>query len=164
MSTESATGSEYLDLTGAPVSVGFLAMEYYGIMFNRTYAISATKTMVCGAKAFGSVGSPRSALGMYKWRDPRNFIGRKTQDKYRGVNLESPEFLAVDKDNFQIYCADIAGIAFSPKKKMSMGGIPHSGTITLRFAGQKAREFILLGDQDGVEIEAKLRAVCPNAK
>ncbi|MCJ7706902.1 MAG: hypothetical protein MUO38_04700 [Anaerolineales bacterium] len=164
MPTDSVPGSEYLDFTGASVLVSFLAMEYFGLMLNRTYAISATKTMVCGAKMFGAVGSPRSALGIHRWRDPRNFIDRKTQDKYRGVSPESPEFLAVNKDNFQIYCADIVGIAFSPKKKLSMGGIPHSGTITLEFKDRKPREFILLGDQDGAEIETKLRSICSNAR
>jgi hypothetical protein len=163
MATNSVPGSEYLDFTGAAVAVSFLAMEYFGLMLNRTYAISATKTMICGAKMFGTVGSPRSGLGIYRWRDPRNFIDRKTQDKYRGVSPESREFLAVNKDNFQIRSADVVGIAFSPKKKLSMGGIPHSGTITLALRDHKPREFILLGDQDGAEIEMKLRSICPNA-
>lgn len=164
MSAERDPGSDYLDFTGAVVSVGFLAMEYYGLILNRTFAISATNTMVSGAKMFGVVGSPRSALGIYKWQDPRNFIDRKTQDKYRGVSPESPEFLAVNRDNFQINCADIVGIRFSPKKKLSMGGIPHSGTIILSVRDQKPREFILLGDHDGAEIEARLRSVCPNVR
>jgi hypothetical protein len=161
MPTDSVPGSEYLDFTGTPVLVSFLAMEYYGLMMNRTFAISATKSMVCGAKMFGVVGSPRSGLGMYLWRDPRNFIDRKTEEKYRGVSPESTEFLSVNKDNFQINCADVVGIAFSGKKKLSMGGIPHSGTLTLETKGHKPREFILLGDQDGAEIEMKLRSVCP---
>lgn len=163
MPADSVPGSEYLDFTGAPVLVSFLAMEYYGLMMNRTFAISATKSMVCGAKMFGVVGSPRSGLGMYLWRDPRNFIDRKTQEKYRGVSPESAEFLSVNKDNFQINCADVVGIAFSGKKKLSMGGIPHSGTLTLETKGHKPREFILLGDQDGADIELKLRGVCPGA-
>ncbi len=163
MPTDSVPGSEYLDFTGAPVVVSFLAMEYYGLMLNRTYAISATKTMICGAKIFGAVGSPRSGLGIYRWRDPRNFIDRKTEEKYHGVSPESPEFLTVNKDNFQINCSDVVAVAFSGKKKLSMGGIPHSGTLTLGTKGHKPRELILLGDQDGAEIEMKLRGICPGA-
>jgi hypothetical protein len=164
MPIENAAKPDYLNLVGTPATVSFLAMEYYAIIMNRTFAISATKTMISGAKAFGAVGSPRSGLGIYRWRDPRNFIGRKTLDKYKGVNPESPDFPAISKENFQINTVDVLGITFNPKQKLSMGGIPHSGSITLSLKDQKPREFILLGDQDGKEIESKLRSICPNAK
>lgn len=164
MPTENVAKPDYLNLAGTPAMVSFLAMEYYAIIMNWTFAISATKTMISGAKAFGAVGSPRSGLGIYKWRDPRNFIGRKTSEKYKGINPESPDFLSISKDNFQIRTVNVIGISFSPKQKLSMGGIPHSGSITLSLKEQKPREFILLGDQDGKEIESKLRSICLNAK
>jgi hypothetical protein len=112
---------------------------------------------------FGTVASPRTAIGVHKWRDPRNFIDRKTREKYQAVDPESPAFLAINKDNFHIPCTEIRGVSFTSRKKLSMGGVPHSGSLFLWLANGHKREFILLGNQDGGNIEMLMIGVCPNA-
>jgi hypothetical protein len=163
MPAQSETPAQFLDLQGHPVVVSFLAMEYYGVMFNRSYAVIATKKAVCGAKVFGTVASPRGVLGAFKWRDPRNFIDRKTREKYHSIDPESPAFLQINKDNFQIATDTISAIGFSSKKKLSMGGVPHSGSLIIHLVDGHKRELILLGDQNGPEIERLMLGICASA-
>lgn len=163
MANQSEKPVEFLDLQGQPVLVSFLAMEYYAVMFNRSFLVIVTKNAICGAKMFGVVGSPRTAIGAYKWRDPRNFINRKTLEKYRSIDPESPAFLNIDKVNFQTPCNNVKGIGFTSRKKSSMGGVPHSGSLFVQLADGRKREFILLGDQDGEEIERLILSACTTA-
>ncbi|MBI5297173.1 MAG: hypothetical protein HY869_16980 [Chloroflexi bacterium] len=163
MTNQSEKNVEFLDLRGQPAVVSFLAMEYYAVMFNRSFSVIVTKNAICGAKMFGVVGSPRTAIGVYKWRDPRNFINRKTLEKYLSIDPESPAFLKIDKVNFQISCNSVKGIGFTSRKKISMGGVPHSGSLFVQLADGHKREFILLGDQDGKEIERLMLGACITA-
>ena len=156
-------GAAYLDLAGKPVEISFLAMEYYALMFNRTFAVVVTRNSIQGAKMFGTVGSPRGGFSAAMWRDPRNFVDPKTRAKYEGVDPESPPFLSIHKDNFRIPCTQVREIRFSSRKKFSMGGIPHSGSLLVTTTDGKKREFILLGQQDGPNIQSRLLALCPTA-
>ena len=160
---QSETPVEFLDLQGQPTTVSFLAMEYYAGILNRSYALMVTKNTVCGAKVLGVISSPVTVSGVYKWKDPRNFIAQKTIDKYRSIDPESPAFLNVNKDNFQIPCSSIKGIGFTSRKKMSMGGVSHSGSLFIQLENGRKREFILLGNQKGEEIERLIFSVCPSA-
>ncbi len=157
------TPIQYLDLQGQPAVVSFLAMEYYSLILNRSYAVVVKKNAICGAKVFGAVGSPRNAIGAYLWSDPRNFISRKTLETYNAVDPESTAFLAVDKVNFQIPCASVQGVGFTSRKKMSMGGVPHSGSLFVHLTDGRKREFILLGNQTGEEVERLVLSVCTSA-
>jgi hypothetical protein len=163
MDNQPETPVQFLDLQGQPAIVSFLAMEYYAVILNRSFAVIVTKNTICGAKVFGAVGSPRTAIGAYLWRDPRNFIGRKTLEKYHSVDPESSTFLTISKDNFQIPCSSVKGIGFTSRKKMSMGNVPHSGSLFVHLADGRKKELILLGNQDGEEIERLMLTVCPSA-
>lgn len=163
MENQSEGPIEFFDLQGQPTVVSFLAMEYYAMMFNRSFAVMVTKNAICGAKMFGVVGSPRTAIGVYLWRDPRNFINKKTLEKYHSIESESPAFLKIDKVNFQIPCNSVKGIGYTSKKKMSMGGVPHSGSLFVYLVDGRKREFILLGNQDGEEIERLMLSTCHSA-
>jgi hypothetical protein len=160
---QSESPDGFLDLRGQPVIVSFLAMEYYAGILNRSYALVVTRNMVCGAKVFGAVSSPMTAGGAYKWEDARNFISRKTVDKYQSIDPESPAFLSIDKNNFQIQYSNIQGIGFTSRRKMSMGGVPHSGSLFVQLTNGRKREFILLGSQDGAEIEKRMLSAYPLA-
>jgi hypothetical protein len=46
---------------------------------------------------------------------------------------------------------------------LSMSGVPHSGSRIIHLADGHKREFILLGDQNGSEIESLILGVCPSA-
>jgi hypothetical protein len=157
------TPAEYLDLRGQPAVVSFLAMEYYAGILNRSYALIVTKNTICGAKVLGVVSSPMTASSAYEWKNPRNFISRKTRDKYRSIDPESPAFLNINRSNFQLPGSNIQGIGFTPRKKISMGGVPHSGSLFVQLTNGRKREFILLGNQEGEEIERRMLSACPLA-
>jgi hypothetical protein len=153
--------ADYLDLAGNPIVVGFLAMEYYSLILNRTYFIMVTNDALYGAKMFGAKTSPRGGSGAYLWQDPINFISSGTLKKYSGIDMASPDFLKLDKANFRIPTAEVTDLVFKAKKKMSMGGVPHTGSLYVTSLSDRKREFVLLGDQDGTLIELRLRSVCP---
>lgn len=158
-----STAPPYVDLNGKAVRVSFIAMEYYAIILNRSFAVVAGNKMLCGAKAIGLVASPRDGYGIYLWRNPGNFISPKTIAKYQRIDPESAQFLKIDSANFQINYVDITTVRFSAKKKLSMGAITHAGSLYITTNNGKKREFILLGKQDGDDIQSQLLGLCPNA-
>ncbi len=162
-------GYESLDLNGNPIDLGFLAMESYAFILNRTYFIMVTEDSLFGAKMFGTKVSPVLVggvplLGAGAWRDPRSLIKPRTLEKYAQIDKTSPEFLRLDKANFRIPTAEIKEVSFQPKtwwKGVSAGGVPHSGSLSITRMDGSRREFRLLGSQDGALIEGVLRSVCP---
>lgn len=123
---------------------GFVAMEYYAVILNRTFVVFVTPGGLYGWKATGPVpaGVPdyfRPCAEML--RDPRVMH-----------DLPAIEKLASLKGGFFIPRSDIRSAEFNPKKKSGMGGIPHSGTILVSLTSGKSREFILLGQVDGEQI------------
>jgi len=165
MTQTESTDTPYVDINRNPIEAFFIAMEYYNLILNRTYGIFATKQMICGAKIIGVAAAPTNSYGTYAlmWRDPRNFIAEKTIRKYEGIDLQKPEFLAVNKANFQIKCSDVAEIKFVAKKKASMGAIPHTGSLFISTSDGKKREFIILADQDGEDIKNRIMRFCYSA-
>ena len=152
----------FVDINGNPIEVFFLAMEYYNLILNRSFAVFVTKQMICGAKVIGVAAAPIRSYSNYAlaWHDPRNFITEKTIRQYEGIAPESPGFLAVDKANFQIKCSDVTEIKFIAKKKASMGAIPHTGSLYIKTSDGKKREFIILADQDGEGILHRIMRFC----
>jgi hypothetical protein len=163
MKYDTQTSSKFLDLQGQPVIVSFLAMEYHTLILNRSYIVIVTAKTICGAKVFGTVGSPDNGFNAYQWTDPRNFIASKTLEKYHGVDPEAPAFLTISKENFQFPTSSVTAIGFRSRKKFSMGGVPHSGSLFVRIGDNRMREFILLGEQDGALIENLMLNVCVSA-
>jgi hypothetical protein len=155
--------AKFLDLQGEYVVVSFLAMEYHTLILNRSFAVMVTRNKICGAKILGTVGATGNALDADEWRDPRKVIDRKTYQKYRFVDPESPSFLKIDKDNFQIPTSSVAAIGFNSRKKLSMGGVPHSGSLFIHVRDGRKREFILLGEQDGTLVESLILGSCVSA-
>lgn len=125
--------------------LGFVAMEYYGLILNRTYVIFIAPDGLHGWKAEGSVDSS----------NPMFFAGfeQMLQDHDLMTNLDAVRNLGRLKGGFFIPGEQIASVEASYKPKWGMGNIPHSGRIRLRMASGKSREFILLGsvDVDGIQ-------------
>ena len=157
-----STEAPYVDLNGNPIEAFFLAMEYYNLILNRTFSIFVTKQMICGAKVIGVAAAPTRSYSNYAlmWRDPRNFISQDTIHQYEGIGPESPEFLSVNKANFQIKCSDVTEIKFVEKKNASMGAIPHTGSLYIKTTDGKKRDFIILADQDGEDIQNRISRFC----
>lgn len=149
-------GSAGQKMTEAEKCPSFIAMEYYGLILNRTFEIHACYDGLAGIKVAGVI----AALPQYtqsEYQDPKAFVSRQSQKKYSGIEVCSNEVLKVDSSNFKLPFDDIASVEFIAKKKWGMGPVPHTGVLNIKLrTTNKKREFILLGNQDGVAIANEL--------
>jgi len=116
---------------------GFVAMEYYALMLNRTFVVFIAPEGLYGWKAAGMVASDR----------PNYF------QPYADL-LEAPEMmqdydaihkLSELKGGFFIRRSDIVSAEIIDRQKWGMGHVPHCGRIRIGLATGKSRELILLG-------------------
>lgn len=116
---------------------GFVGMEYYALILNRTYLVFASPGGLYGWKVEGPVTNSRPLFyePYQKMLEDPELIGD------RGAIQD----LARLKGGFFIPQSEIANVVASDKSKWGMGGIPHSGRIRVEFTNGKWREFILLG-------------------
>ena len=134
----------------------FIAMQYYWLIVNRTFEVFVTRTMICGARVRGVIASPEGTEPQQ--HDPHQYVSARLRRRYDSVNPESPEFLALDRANFQLPRSTICSIEFFPRK-WGMGAVPYSGRLILSDVSQSKCELILLGTQDAERIAARLREI-----
>ncbi|MGD9583113.1 MAG: hypothetical protein AB7V26_05495 [Lysobacterales bacterium] len=60
--------------------------------------------------------------------------------------------------NFSVRLEEICTVEYKPRKKWGMGYYPHDGRVLIGTA-ERTRELIILGNQSGQEISARLTAV-----
>jgi hypothetical protein len=123
--------------------VGFVAMEYFWLILNRTYIVFVAPEGVYGWKIFGPVtNSNRTFYEPFQEMLDEEFL----RDK------ESITQLSHLAGGFFLDRSSIASISDDPRQKWGMGGILHSGRLSVRLNNGKSREFILLGcvDQDAI--------------
>lgn len=116
---------------------GFVGMEYYALILNRTYVVFAAPDGLYGWKAEGPVSAVRP-----QFFEPYQ---RMLEDPELMRDRGAVEDLAKLKGGFSIAGSDISYVEASDKSKWGMGGIPHSGRIRIGLTSGKWREFILLG-------------------
>ena len=131
----------------------FIAMQYYGLLLNRTYRVYVTDLYLCAAKVSGLLASPRSVSE--KWYDPEFYVKQSLADQYDHIDPASPALLAQDRANFQIARHSITGIDYYPKK-WGMGAVPYSGRLVVNTSANTSHELILLGRQDAETIRSGL--------
>ena len=123
---------------------GFVGMEYYWGILNRTFVVFIAPERLYGWKASGPVTNANRTyyepfLEMFK--DPdlmRNRVAIERLAKLRGG-------FAYDR-------LSIATVDADDRRKWGMGGIPHAGRIHIRLNSGRKQEFILLGDQIPEEV------------
>ncbi|HEX8713227.1 MAG TPA: hypothetical protein VF730_15205 [Terracidiphilus sp.] len=124
------------DLTEPPLS-GFVAVEYYWLVMNRTYLVFIAPE------------------GLYGWlaQGPFAVSSRSYFEPYRRM-LADEEFMrdriAIKKlselrGGFFLDRSEIASIASDARYEWGLAGIPHTGRIHLRLISGERREFIILG-------------------
>jgi hypothetical protein len=135
--------------------VGFVAMEYFGLILNRTYVVFIAPEALYGWKARGPVTNMQSMYFqpyVQMLNNPALMHDREAVQK-----------LAELKGGFVIARSQILGIEFIRRNKWGMGGIPHTGRIQIRIASGRTREFILLGNvvSEGIQREILSGAPVP---
>ncbi len=135
------------DMHKAPLS-GFVAMEYYSLILNRTFVVFVAPEGLYGWKAEGVVTATQ----------PMYF------EPYAGM-LQDPELirdreairrLSNLKGGFFIPHSAIISVDVVYKQKWGMGPIPHSGRVRIGMASGRSREFILLGSVDAESIRQRI--------
>lgn len=140
----------------------FVAMEYYGLILNRTLLVLLTETHVIGVLANGPVSvqshhdpllsliteslSIRGDLG-----NPLSYVKDKYLRRVSGVDLSGAAFLKMNRANFRIAFNEVNAVSYNPRKKWGMCYYPHDGKVYVTANGKK-REFIILGNQSGKAI------------
>ena len=124
---------------------GFVAMEYYALMLNRTFVVFVSPDGLYGWKAAGVVPA-----GVRDYFKP---LSEMLKDPKVMHDIVAVRKLAGLKGGFFIPRSEISSAEFIAKPKSGMGGIPHSGRILVSLISGKTREFILLGKVDGVQIQ-----------
>jgi hypothetical protein len=117
--------------------------------------VIVTDRKICGARVRGTVSSPFFEPSE-SWQDPDFYPSPELEQRYANLDVESSEFLAADKANFQYERAALVGVDFSDRPKWGMGNIPSSGRIRLRLQDGSRRELILLGQQPALAIRDAL--------
>ena len=141
----------------------FVAMQYYGLILNRTYLVLLIKDRIVGIKVNGLVsiesGGNILANELSKTmavkgdlQDPYSYIKSKYLDRVQDLELADENILAHDKSNFVIHRADVMNAYYDPKKKWGMGYYPHDGKVYVVTNDGKKKEFIILGNQSGHKI------------
>lgn len=141
----------------------FVAMQYYGLIMNRTFLILLTKEYLIGLKVNGLVSvqggaDPLTMLITYDMSiksnvdNPYSYVKSKYLKKIEHLDIFGQEILNSNKSNFKIERKDIINVWHDKKKKWGMGYYPHDGKVYVKTLHKKW-EFIILGSQSGKEIE-----------
>jgi hypothetical protein len=112
---------------GAPLS-GFVGLEYYALILNRTFVVFVAPEGLYGWKAEGIVMRDRDAV-------------RKLSNLKGGFFIPRSAIVSAEA----VY-----------KQKWGMGAIPHSGRIKVSLSSGKSREFVLLGSVDVNSIQQRI--------
>jgi hypothetical protein len=141
----------------------FIAMQYYWLIFNRTYLVLLTDSALVGIQANGLVadkakdGIVRAIFRKLEisgdLQDPRSYVKEKFLKRAGDLDLRGDELLAENKLNFRVNYHDIVEIKYDPKKKWGMGQYPHDGKVYVKARNGKTMEFIILGSQSGSAIK-----------
>ena len=122
---------------------GFVAMEYYALILNRSFLIYAATDGLYGMKFMGlmmDTKQPRFFEGVEKLLDDPWFV--PGSDGFEESMKES-------RRNFIIRYSEIADVTFDSTLKWGMGAIQHSGKLRLKLKNRRNREFVLLGNAYG---------------
>jgi hypothetical protein len=127
---------------------GFVAMEYYALILNRTFVVFIAPEGLYGWKAEGAVTASQP---MYF----QPYAGM-LQDPVLMRDREAVRRLSDLKGGFFIPRSEIVSVAVIHRNKWGMGRIPHSGRIKIRLSSGKSREFILLGSVSPESIQQSI--------
>jgi hypothetical protein len=135
----------------------FIAMEYYGLILNRTYFVVATKESLAGVRVGGLVASP--PMARQELINPRHYLGDADLSLVHGILNQSRSTSRSEHGFFNYPWSIVNGFSFNDKPKWGMGNVPYSGRLFLVLADGRQRELILLGKQDGPNLLKQLNTI-----
>ena len=132
---------------------GFLAMEYYGFILNRSFVLFSFPEGLYGWKFRGLVSA---------WT-PQFFLPLQAvaEDTSLTPGTESFQQSMRQRGSFFIPRNEITSVDYDPTPKWGMGPVPHSGKIHVHLASGKSRELILLGNQNGEAVRSAISSGTP---
>ena len=143
-------GISTLDRSKVPMW-GFVAMEYYWLVMNRTYVIFIAPEGLYGWLAQGPVAAPNST-----YFEPYQ---RMLLDERLMRNHAAIQKLSGLPGGFFIGRSEIESVADDDLKKWGMGELPHTGNIRVRLISGMTREFIVLGNVNTGRVRHKIISV-----
>ncbi len=140
----------------------FVAMQYYGLILNRTYLILITESHIIGVVGNGLIsvqgrGSTLTSVitgNMAIHEDlmnPLSYLKDKYLERVNDLNLLKSNINKKHYANFRIKISEIIEVNHDPSKKWGMSYYPHDGKIYIKTKDKKM-EFIILGKQSGSKI------------
>ena len=147
----------------------FVAMEYYGLILNRTFLILLLDNNFIGIVANGLVGAKIYSDPLTAFITDRLVVSGDVYDSYsylknsylmkmKRVNLLTDDLTKIQRANFRYSIREITNVKYNPRKKWGMGDYPHDGRIYLKL-NDKMREFIILGNQSGGAIAKMIKSL-----
>jgi hypothetical protein len=141
----------------------FIAMQYYGLILNRTFLVLLHKNKLIGLKVNGLVSAPGGSdpitLAITESMsikdnpyNPFSYVKNKYLRRLEDIDIEHEEILNVSPSNFKIDKNDIIEVRHNKNKKWGMGPYPHDGRIYIKTRNRKRKELIILGNQSGQQI------------
>lgn len=140
----------------------FIVMQYYGLIFNRTYLVLIAQDHLIGIVANGLVSVKGG--GDYLSRqittrlaidgdinNPFSYLNEKYLEKASGLHLLNDDLTENNRSNFRYKYNEIVSVDYDPRKKWGMGYYPHDGKVYVK-TSDEMYEFIVLGDQSGLAI------------
>jgi hypothetical protein len=135
-------------------------MEYYLLMWNRSFEVSVTSSSICGAYVRGVISATSgSVVSARRTNDVTKLANPKRLGLAREHEPGSQSYLALHRFNFAIPRAQVAAVRFNPKPKWGMGPVPHSGRLHIDIHQGASRELILLGELDGTALVNKVSQI-----
>jgi hypothetical protein len=116
---------------------GFVAMEYFALILNRSFLVFISDDGLRGWKFSGPV-----TTNFPEFYKPAEEL---LDDPEMAHGSASFNDLMNGQGTFFIPYSEISSVVFAGKTKWGMGPILHSGILTLGLTSGRKREFILLG-------------------
>lgn len=131
----------------------FVAMQYYGLILNRTYLVSVAAEKIRGQVCRG-LTSVESGIGLARSITHSLAVQGDLDDPLSYVS--DCQLIRENKANFMFSLSEITSVAYNPRKKWGMGYYPHDGRVIVQTLKRRL-EFIILGNQSGERIARRLR-------
>jgi len=126
----------------------FVAMEFYALMWNRTFAVFVAPEGLYGWKATGVVTNSDR-----RFYEP---LQELVTDTDLASDLPAIRKLAAVRGGFFYPRAEIAAVSSDGKSQWGMGGIANSGHVTVLLASGRRRKFIVLGEVIPEEVRDRI--------